>query len=55
MEHPALDILKQVQEGKRVFCALPKRTADAVKMHLWRKGIKARSKKVNGNYNIEIL
>lgn len=55
MEHPALNILKQVQEGKRVFSALPERTANAVKMHLWRNGIKARTKKVNGLYDIEIL
>lgn len=55
MEHPALEIYNQAQQGKRVFSSLPKRTADAAKMLFWRNGIKIESKKNNGLYDIKVL
>lgn len=57
MEHPAIDILKQVRNGKRYFAALPLRTANAAKMLLRRNGVKYRclKEKKGGNYNIVIL
>ena len=58
MEHPALDILRQVREdGKRYFPDLPPRTANATKMALRRKGIRYLCIKMKNTnvYSIVIL